>query len=79
MTRSLLATDAYKFSMAAAGFPLRTETFTYTHRRGGPHFLPFDACPRKSLGCCPIRRIARARIPTWRRMATTWAAACGRP
>jgi nicotinic acid phosphoribosyltransferase len=42
MTTSLLATDGYKFSMAEAGFPLRHETFYYSHRRGGPHFLPFD-------------------------------------
>ena len=39
---SILATDGYKFSMAAAGFPLRKETFYYSHRRGGPHYLPFD-------------------------------------
>ncbi len=39
---SLLATDAYKFSMAEAGAPLRPETFYYSHRRGGPHVLPFD-------------------------------------
>lgn len=37
-----LMTDAYKLSMAEAGWPLRTETFAYTHRRGGPHYLPFD-------------------------------------
>ena len=39
-------TDGYKFSMAEAGFPLRTETFYYTHRRGGYygwHFMPIDA------------------------------------
>jgi nicotinate phosphoribosyltransferase len=38
-------TDGYKFSMAEAGFPLRTETFYYTHRRGGAngwHFMPVD-------------------------------------
>ena len=39
---SLLHTDAYKFSMAEAGWPLRKETFTFTCRRGGPHYLPFD-------------------------------------
>jgi nicotinate phosphoribosyltransferase len=39
---SILATDGYKFSMASAGFPLRRETFYYSHRKGGPHFLPFD-------------------------------------
>jgi nicotinate phosphoribosyltransferase len=42
MGNSVLATDGYKFSMAAAGFPLRKETFYYSHRRGGPHLLPFD-------------------------------------
>lgn len=42
MPPDLLATDGYKFSMAEAGFPLRRETFYYSHRRGGPHWLPFD-------------------------------------
>lgn len=42
MTHSLLATDGYKFSMAEAGWPLRTETFYYTHRKGGPQALPVD-------------------------------------
>ena len=43
---NILMTDGYKFSMAEAGFPLRTETFYYTHRRGGYygwHFMPIDA------------------------------------
>jgi len=38
--------DGYKFSMAEAGFPLREETFYYTHRRGGAngwHYMPVDA------------------------------------
>jgi nicotinic acid phosphoribosyltransferase len=39
---SLLLTDGYKFSMAEAGWPLRTETFYYTHRSGGPQILPLD-------------------------------------
>jgi nicotinate phosphoribosyltransferase len=39
---SLLQTDGYKFSMAEAGFPLRTETFHYVHRRGGWQLLPID-------------------------------------
>lgn len=39
---SLLATDGYKFSMAEAGWPLRVETFYYTHRRGGAQLLPVD-------------------------------------
>ena len=46
MTPNILMTDGYKFSMAEAGFPLRTEIFYYTHRRGGHygwHFLPIDA------------------------------------
>ncbi len=38
----LLHTDAYKFAMAEAGWPLRRETFTWSCRRGGPHLLPFD-------------------------------------
>jgi len=42
MTHSLLETDGYKFSMAEAGFPLRTETFYYAHRKGGPMVLPLD-------------------------------------
>lgn len=42
MTRSLLATDGYKFSMAEAGWPLRPETFYYTHRKGGPQVVPLD-------------------------------------
>jgi len=42
MGSSLLATDGYKFSMAEAGWPLREETFYYTHRRGGAQLLPFD-------------------------------------
>lgn len=38
-----LDTDAYKLSMAQAGFPLRPETFTLTFRRGpGPWLNPFD-------------------------------------
>ncbi|MBN2800995.1 MAG: nicotinate phosphoribosyltransferase [Deltaproteobacteria bacterium] len=28
--------------MAEAGWPLRQERFYYTHRRGGPHYLPFS-------------------------------------
>lgn len=42
MSYSLLATDGYKFSMAEVGWPLRTETFYYTHRRGGAQYLPVD-------------------------------------
>jgi nicotinic acid phosphoribosyltransferase len=42
MAQSLLATDGYKFSMAEAGWPLRTETFHYAHRKGGPQVLPVD-------------------------------------
>jgi hypothetical protein len=42
MAQSLLATDGYKFSMAEAGWPLRTEAFYYSHRKGGPQVLPVD-------------------------------------
>lgn len=42
MANSLLATDGYKFSMAEAGWPLRPETFYYTHRKGGPQVVPLD-------------------------------------
>lgn len=41
-TTSALATDAYKFSMAQAGFALRRETFYFSFRRGGPQFVPID-------------------------------------
>lgn len=39
---SVLSTDAYKFSMAQAGFPLRRETFYFSFRRGGIHYVPVD-------------------------------------
>lgn len=39
---SILMTDGYKFSMAEAGFPLRPETFYYTHRKGGWQYVPLD-------------------------------------
>lgn len=42
MAAPLLATDGYKFSMAEAGWPLRSETFYLAHRRGGLQVLPFD-------------------------------------
>jgi nicotinic acid phosphoribosyltransferase len=42
MASSVLATDGYKFSMAEAGWPLRRETFYYSHRRGGRQVLPLD-------------------------------------
>jgi nicotinate phosphoribosyltransferase len=50
---SILATDAYKFSMGEAGFPLRTETFVYSHRKGGPQVLPVD-----------VRKFVASLIPT---------------
>ncbi len=53
MAPGLLATDGYKFSMAEAGFPLRPETFYYSHRHGGPHKLPFD-----------VEATVRALLPT---------------
>lgn len=39
---TFLRTDGYKFSMAQAGFPLRTETFYLSFRKGGWHYIPFD-------------------------------------
>ncbi len=39
---SLLKTDGYKFSMAEAGWPLRRETFYFSHRKGSG-IVPFDA------------------------------------
>lgn len=42
MATPLLLTDGYKFSMAEAGWPLRPETFYYSHRKGGLQVLPFD-------------------------------------
>lgn len=42
MASSVLLTDGYKFSMAEAGWPLRRETFYYSHRKGGLQVLPFD-------------------------------------
>lgn len=50
---SLLKTDAYKFSMAEAGFPLRTETFYYSHRKGGWQYLPVD-----------VKALVKASLPT---------------
>jgi nicotinate phosphoribosyltransferase len=40
--RSPLLTDAYKFSMAQAGFPLRRETFYFSFRRGGFQHVGID-------------------------------------
>lgn len=42
MGAPLLLTDGYKFSMAEAGWPLRRETFYYSHRKGGLQVVPFD-------------------------------------
>ncbi len=39
---SVLMTDAYKFSMAQAGAPLRVETFYLSFRRPGWYVVPFD-------------------------------------
>lgn len=38
----VLETDGYKFSMAEVGWPLRQETFVYTHRKGGAQIMPID-------------------------------------
>jgi nicotinic acid phosphoribosyltransferase len=54
---SILATDAYKFSMAQAGFPLRPETFYFSFRRGGFQYVPFDLAEE-------LRSLARALVPT---------------
>jgi len=53
MAPQLLDTDGYKFSMAEAGWPLAKETFYYSHRKGGPHFLPFD-----------VKEMVRGLLPT---------------
>jgi nicotinic acid phosphoribosyltransferase len=45
MGSPLLATDGYKFSMAEAGWPLRRETFYYSHRKGGQQVVPLDLEP----------------------------------
>ncbi len=42
MPAPLLLSDGYKFSMAEAGWPLRNETFYYSHRKGGLQVVPFD-------------------------------------
>lgn len=39
---TILKTDQYKFAMAEAGHPWQTETFYYSHRKNGPHFMPLD-------------------------------------
>lgn len=46
VTRPVTESDGYKFSMAEAGAALRTETFYYSHRKGGLngwHYMPVDA------------------------------------
>ena len=53
MGSSLLATDGYKFSMAEAGWPLRQETFYYSHRKGGQQVVPLD-----------LEAFVRALLPT---------------
>lgn len=42
MSPNLLSTDGYKFSMAQAGFPLRSETFYLSFRKKGWQYVPFD-------------------------------------
>ena len=39
---SISMSDAYKFSMAQAGFPLREETFVLSLRKGGPFYIGFN-------------------------------------
>lgn len=55
---NLFATDAYKFSMAQAGFPLRTETFYLSFRKGGWQYLPED------YGEILRSLLPRAKVPT---------------
>jgi len=49
---STLMTDAYKFSMAQAGFPRREETFYLSFRKPGWYYIPFDL-EALVLGLCP--------------------------
>lgn len=56
-TPSVLATDAYKFSMAQAGFPLRRETFYLSFRFGGFNFVPIDLA-------ATVRRLTAGLRPT---------------
>ena len=60
MAQSLLATDGYKFSMAEAGWPLRTETFYYSHRKGGPQVLPHR---RPRVRALAAAQAGRRRLP----------------
>lgn len=39
---SILMSDAYKWAMAQAGFPLREETFVLAFRKGGPFYIPIN-------------------------------------
>ncbi len=77
MGNSLLATDGYKFSMAEAGWPLRRETFYYSHRKGGQQVVPLDLeCYVRAL--LPGADRERLRVPG-RARATRWARASRRP
>ncbi len=73
---SVLATDGYKFSMAEAGWPLRTETFHYAHRRGGRQVVPFDLEPilRRHLPSPAARDRAYLAEHQYDPGAGTWAA-----
>jgi nicotinate phosphoribosyltransferase len=46
MAQSLLATDGYKFSMAEAGWPLRTETFHYSQQHPSARLRHQPSAPR---------------------------------
>lgn len=52
MATTALETDGYKFSMAEAGWPLRPETFYYSHRKGGLQVLPVN-----------VERFVKDRLP----------------
>ncbi len=49
-----LYVDAYKASMAEAGFPLQEEVFYFSHRKGGWQYVPLD-----------IAAFIRARLPVF--------------
>lgn len=50
---SALMTDAYKFSMAQAGFPLRKERFVLSFRKGGPFYIP-----------CNLAKVVKSMLPS---------------
>ena len=59
-----MATDGYKFSMAEAGWPLRTETFHYSHRKGRSSSA---ARRRRRVRALAAAQTDRRRLPLSRR------------